>query len=54
MREVTTSNFYCRQIIELLHTHGVRTAYCSPGSRNAPLLIALDACDEIGTRRDFL
>lgn len=47
MREVTTSNFYCRQIIELLHTHGVRTAYCSPGSRNAPLLIALDACDEI-------
>lgn len=42
-----TSNVYCRQIVELLHAHGVRTAYCSPGSRNAPLLIALDACDEI-------
>ncbi len=43
----STSNVYCRQIIELLHAHGVMTAYCSPGSRNAPLLIALNACEEI-------
>lgn len=42
-----TSNFYCRQIIDLLSRHGVATAYCSPGSRNAPLLIALEACKEI-------
>ncbi len=42
-----TSNEYCRQIISLLHSHGVETAYCSPGSRNAPLLLALDECEEI-------
>ncbi len=42
-----TSNDYCRQIISLLHSHGVQTAYCSPGSRNAPLLLALDECDDI-------
>lgn len=44
---VNTSNIYCRQIVELLQAHGVKTVYCSPGSRNAPLLIALDACQEI-------
>ncbi len=31
----------------MLRAHGVGTAYCSPGSRNAPLLIALEACQEI-------
>lgn len=31
----------------MISQHGVRSAYCSPGSRNAPLLIALDACEEI-------
>ncbi len=44
---VNTANIYCRQIIDLLQAHGVRTAYCSPGSRNAPLLLALEACEEI-------
>lgn len=44
---LNTSNIYCRQIVALLHAHGVETVYCSPGSRNAPLLIALDACEEI-------
>ncbi len=44
---ITTANVYCRQIVDLLQTHGVRTVYCSPGSRNAPLLIALEACEEI-------
>ncbi len=33
--------------MELLSAHGVQTAYCSPGSRNAPLLLAIDACEEI-------
>lgn len=42
-----TSNLYCRQIVELLRAHGVQTAYCSPGSRNAPLLLAFEACEEI-------
>ena len=44
---LNTSNIYCRQIVELLKCHGVRTVYCSPGSRNAPLLVALDACEDI-------
>lgn len=47
---IDTSNHYCRQIVALLHAHGVRTAYCSPGSRNAPLLVAIDACGEISKR----
>lgn len=47
LKIVNTSNVYCRQIVELLHAHGVTTVYCSPGSRNAPLLVALDACDKI-------
>ena len=47
---INTSNYYCRQIVALLHAHGVRTAYCSPGSRNTPLLVALDACGEISKR----
>lgn len=47
LKIVNTSNVYCRQIVELLHEHGVTTAYCSPGSRNAPLLVALDACEAI-------
>lgn len=44
---IDTSNLYCRQIVDLLCAYGVRMAYCSPGSRNAPLLIALEACDDI-------
>lgn len=40
---LSSSNLYCRQIVEVLHAHGVRTVYCCPGSRNAPLLIALDS-----------
>ncbi|MDE7345860.1 MAG: 2-succinyl-5-enolpyruvyl-6-hydroxy-3-cyclohexene-1-carboxylic-acid synthase [Muribaculaceae bacterium] len=47
---IDTSNVYCRQIVELLKSHGVRTAYCSPGSRNAPLLMAIEACGEISKR----
>lgn len=47
---VSTSNIYCRQIIDLLIAHGVRNAYCSPGSRNTPLLVAVDACEEMSKR----
>lgn len=38
---------YCRQIADLMVMHGVETAYISPGSRNAPLVLALDAKKEI-------
>ena len=47
---IDTSNIYCRQIVDLLRCHGVRTVYCSPGSRNTPLLIAVDACGDISKR----
>lgn len=47
---IDTANVYCRQIVDLLRAHGVRTVYCSPGSRNAPLLMALEACDGISKR----
>lgn len=44
---INTSNSYCRQIIEVIASQGVKTAFCSPGSRNAPLVIALDANEDI-------
>lgn len=44
---ISTSNSYCRQIINIVQDHGVRTAYCSPGSRNAPLILALDSTIDI-------
>jgi len=36
-----TSNKTCRCIVRLLERHGVKKAIVSPGSRNAPLLVAL-------------
>lgn len=45
-----TTNIYCREIIELIIKHGVKKAYCSPGSRNAPLLIALSSCQGVKKR----
>ncbi|MDE6342203.1 MAG: 2-succinyl-5-enolpyruvyl-6-hydroxy-3-cyclohexene-1-carboxylic-acid synthase [Muribaculaceae bacterium] len=44
---LTTANQYVRLIIDCIASHGVGTAYCSPGSRNAPLLIALESHREI-------
>lgn len=44
---ISTSNSYCRQIISIIQAHGVRTAYCSPGSRNTPLILALDSTIDI-------
>lgn len=37
----TSSHFAARQVAALLGLHGVRRAVLSPGSRNAPLIIAL-------------
>ncbi|MDE5805217.1 MAG: 2-succinyl-5-enolpyruvyl-6-hydroxy-3-cyclohexene-1-carboxylic-acid synthase, partial [Paramuribaculum sp.] len=45
--ESNTSNSICRCIVELLGRHGVRKAFVSPGSRNAPLLLALSRSKEI-------
>lgn len=44
---ISTTNVYCRQIVDLLFQQGVLVAYCCPGSRNAPLLLALDSRPEI-------
>lgn len=42
-----TANRICRCLAMLLVRHGVRQAVVSPGSRNAPLLIALSRTPEI-------
>lgn len=44
-----TANKICRCIIKLLEEHGVKRAFVSPGSRNAPLLVALSRSKEIKT-----
>lgn len=44
---LTCANEYCRLIVDTIAACGVRTAYCSPGSRNAPLLLALEGHGEI-------
>lgn len=43
----TSSHFAARQIAGLLAEHGVRRAVLSPGSRNAPLIIAVARRDDI-------
>lgn len=40
---MTTDNLYCKLTACIAAMHGVKTVYCSPGSRNAPLLIAMQA-----------
>lgn len=42
-----TANRICRCIVSLLEKHGVKRAIVSPGSRNAPLLIALSRSKSI-------
>ena len=37
----TSAHVQCREIVEIMIAAGVRHAVVSPGSRNAPLLIAL-------------
>lgn len=43
------SNFYSKELINLLEAHQVSTAIISPGSRNAPLINAVMASDKITT-----
>lgn len=38
---MTTEKETCNLLVEILYAHGVRRAVVSPGSRNAPLLMAL-------------
>lgn len=42
-----TSNLQSRIILDVMISHGVRTIILSPGSRNAPLLIASSAREEL-------
>jgi len=39
---ITTDKSGVNQLLVQLQTHGVRSVVCSPGSRNAPLMIAFD------------
>lgn len=43
----TTDKEVCNILVSLLCRHNVREAVVSPGSRNAPILVALAACDKI-------
>ena len=45
--EMTTDKNSCRILVEILQKHGVREAVISPGSRNAPIIVALTACPGI-------
>ena len=38
---MTTDKAFCREIADLLYAHGIRKAVLCPGSRNAPLIIAI-------------
>lgn len=46
---VTTDKLNCNILADLLIAHGVKLAIASPGSRNAPLLVALTRRREIRT-----
>lgn len=43
MAAVDTDNIFCRILADILAAHGVKTVVCSPGSRNVPMLAAVDA-----------
>lgn len=45
--KLTTDKVSCRIVASLLQRHGVKEAIVSPGSRNAPMIMALDACRDI-------
>jgi len=46
---MTTDKDSCRILVDILRRHGVREAVMSPGSRNAPLVVAVSACPDIRT-----
>lgn len=43
------SNRICRAVVGLLPKHGVRKVFASPGSRNAPLLVAVSRCEQLSS-----
>ncbi len=47
---MTSSNTYCQLLINIAQKHGVESIYCSPGSRNAPLLLAAAGAENIQKR----
>lgn len=42
-----TDNRICRALLDVVSAHGVKTVVCSPGSRNAPLLLAAAARQQL-------
>ncbi len=44
-KNITTDKATCKTVISVLEQFGVRHAVCSPGSRNAPLLMAIAASE---------
>lgn len=44
---LTTTQESCNILVDLLREYGVKHAIVSPGSRNAPIIIALNRCREI-------
>lgn len=46
---MTTDKDSCRILVDILLRHGVREAVFSPGSRNAPLVVAVSGCRGIKT-----
>lgn len=49
MVSTDTDNIFCRILADILAAHGVKTVVCSPGSRNVPMLAAVDAHSELQT-----
>ncbi|MDE6007668.1 MAG: 2-succinyl-5-enolpyruvyl-6-hydroxy-3-cyclohexene-1-carboxylic-acid synthase [Muribaculaceae bacterium] len=42
-----TEKIFCSTLLDVLVSHGVRDVVCSPGTRNAPLLIGVAAREEL-------
>lgn len=47
MKFIDTDKTFCSILFDVISAHGVRDVVCSPGSRNAPLLIAAAARDNL-------
>lgn len=50
MEKFNTSHDACRMLVDLLVENGVENVVISPGSRNAPLIIAFSRCEKIDKR----
>ena len=49
-KEMNTSCKKARTLVEVMSLFGVSRVVACPGSRNTPLLIALDRCKDIATQ----